>query len=276
HHELDERIARLTELRLVALALEADRLPILHESRQLDRKLAPIGEYGCHLGGRGDLFDSDAERDIHIAHALRPSAATRTTSTSAGKSIAEQLAENVARAKTAATAKLEMVALPAATLAECGKWVALRAAFEAVEAWPPCFVDLAIVELPALRFIAEDFVGLADLGKTLLRLRIVGPLVGVEFLRQPAESRLYLLFGRTLLHAQNIVWTLHLRSIRTNRCHTRKAAIAVFPSFLAYMRTKTGEFQIQSRCAPNIRRVQSSVKDLSAMIPRGVWQAVPS
>src|SRR5690606_14158995 len=189
HHELDERIARLTELRLVALALEADRLPILHESRQLDRKLAPVGEYGCHLGGSGDLFDSDAERDIHIAHALRPSAATRTTSTSAGKSIAEQLAENVASAKTAATAKLEMVALPAATLAECGKWVALRAAFEAVEAWPPCFVDLAIVELPALRFIAEDFVGLADLGKTLLRLRIVGPLVGVEFLRRSEERR---------------------------------------------------------------------------------------
>src|SRR5690606_894858 len=176
-HQLDERVARLTEPRLVALSLEADRLPILHEARQLDCKLAPVWEYGCHLGGSGDLFDGDPERDIYIAHALRPSAATRptccTTSTSAGKSIAEQLAENVASAEAAATAKLEVVALAAATLAECGKRVALRAAFEAVEAWPPCLIDLAIVELTALRFIAENFVSLADLGKAFLRLRIV-------------------------------------------------------------------------------------------------------
>src|SRR5690606_17312142 len=104
--------------------------------------------------------------------------------------LAEDVAGIEALAAGARGAELEMgaarPALRALRAAESGEGVAMRAAraLEASEARLAGGVDLASVELAALFLVADDLIGLVDLGEEVLGLGIVRILVRVVFLRE--------------------------------------------------------------------------------------------
>src|SRR5690606_13762601 len=114
-------------------------------------------------------------------------------------------------------AELEMRAarptLRALRAAEGGKGVAMSAALEAGEARLAGGVDLAAVELAALFLVADDLIGLVDLGEEVLGLGIVRILVRVVFLRELAERGLDVLVGRVLRNAQDVIGIAHRRSL---------------------------------------------------------------
>src|SRR5690606_22502575 len=125
------------------------------------------------------------------------------TSGAAPERLAEQLAEDVAGvdplAVHAGSAELEMRAAgPGAAAgralgaAEGGEGIAAAAgsALEAGETLLAGCVDLAAVELAALFLVADDLVGLVDLGEAVLGLGIVRVLVRMVFLSELAERGL--------------------------------------------------------------------------------------
>src|SRR5690606_36621353 len=159
------------------------------------------------------------ERDIEIRAGGRgrlPSSAAHATS--AGR-LSEKLAEDVVRVESVAAgagaAKLEMrSARPGARplrAAEGGEGIAARVhAFEVGEARLAGRFDLRAVLLAALFVVADDLIGLVDLGEEVLGLGIVRVLVRVVLFGELAERGLDVLLGSVLRNAQDAIGIAHL------------------------------------------------------------------
>src|SRR5690606_12539932 len=187
--------------------------------RQLHRDAPAVGKDSRDLRGGRHILDADIQRGVDITHTVRAGGAARAA---ARKRIAENLGEEIGAAEgiavEAAGPKLEARATRAAARpAESGERVPMSPALETVEARLAGSVDFtAVIGLP-LFLVSQDFVGLVDFGKALLRPRIVWPLVRMILLRQTAKGRLYLLGGRAFRHAQHIIWVFHRSPRRGSR-----------------------------------------------------------
>ncbi len=188
-----QRIASRSAHRCLALPFQANGLTVLDIFRQLDLEMLAVRENRLDLFSTGGLFQRDIDgcRKIgSLRRAALPCAACAGTAT---ESSAEKIVQDIFGATEAAAllkaagtgAKFKMAV--AAALPEAGERVAMGAA----EALPACKalesglalgVDLAAVELPALVLVAQNFVGLIQFCKTLLRLRIILVLIRVVLL----------------------------------------------------------------------------------------------
>ncbi len=190
----DQRIACRSAHQRLALPFQANGLTVFNEFRQFDFQMLAVRENRFDLLRSGSLFQRNVDGRGKIG-TLRRAALTRSACTgTATESSAEKIVQNIIRTAEAAAllkatgtgTEFEM-AVATAALPEAGKRIAMCAtetlsAGEALKGRFAFSIDLAAVELSALVLVAQNFIGLVQFCKALLRLRIVLVLIRMVLL----------------------------------------------------------------------------------------------
>jgi hypothetical protein len=141
-------------------------------------------------------------------------AAQHVLETAAGRTA--RAARGAARRRAAEAARADIERLKDRRRVEAGMLLAraLAVAGESLEARLALGVDLAAVERLALVFLAENFVGGVQFGKTRRGLRIAFVGVRVQLLGEAAECLLDLSLVRPLGHAEYVIGVAQIQTPR--------------------------------------------------------------